>query len=105
VDTDSSRWRHRCEDRGCYLASRWSLTELDGTLPRGIGFGDIDGMVEIGGRFLFIEHKPEGYGYEIAVPGGRLVKVSKAELRDMVSNWAGIATGPARAVSHHGDLG
>ncbi len=56
-----SRWRWKCEDKGCYLTDRWSLTKLDDCLPRGIGFGDMDGWIEIDGRFLFIEHKPEGY--------------------------------------------
>lgn len=59
-----SRWRWRCENKGCYLADRWMLTELDGVLPRGIGFSDIDGYAEVNGRFLFLEHKPVGYAWD-----------------------------------------
>lgn len=40
------------------------LTELDGALPHGAQFGDLDGWAEIDGRFLFIEHKPEGYRWD-----------------------------------------
>lgn len=116
----SDRFRWQCDsDKGCFIEGRWHLTELDGALPHGANFGDLDAWAEIGGRFLFIEHKPEGYswepgdgqwkalkrlnalpgvtvwwirdcgeGYEIAEPGGQLAKISKAELRSMVTDWA-----------------
>jgi hypothetical protein len=56
-----SRWRYKCDEKGCYLKDRWALTELDGALPHGAQFGDLDGWAEINGQFLFIEHKPAGY--------------------------------------------
>ena len=59
-----SRWRWKCTDKGCYLDGRWMLTELDGALPHGAQFGDLDGWAEVDGRFLFIEHKPEGYVWD-----------------------------------------
>jgi hypothetical protein len=37
---------------------------LDGALPRGASFSDLDAYGEINGHFLFIEHKPEGYAWE-----------------------------------------
>jgi hypothetical protein len=60
----TDRWRWRCDAKGCYLKDRWMLTELDGALPHGAQFGDLDGWAEIDGRFLFIEHKPEGYRWD-----------------------------------------
>lgn len=59
-----SRWRWNCAAKGCYLNDRWMLTELDGALPHGAQFGDLDGWAEVDGRFLFIEHKPEGYQWD-----------------------------------------
>lgn len=59
-----SRWRWKCDVNGCYLAGRWALTELDGALPHGAQFGDLDGWTEINGQFLFIEHKPAGYAWD-----------------------------------------
>jgi len=59
-----SRWRWSCDAKGCYLKDRWMLTELDGALPHGAQFGDLDGWTEINGQFLFIEHKPAGYQWD-----------------------------------------
>jgi hypothetical protein len=59
-----SRWRWSCDAKGCYLKDRWMLTELDGALPHGAQFGDLDGWCEIDGRFLFLEHKPVGYTWD-----------------------------------------
>jgi hypothetical protein len=99
-----TRMRHDCETRGCRLRIRWDPASLDGTLPRGASFGDMDGWAEIGGRFLFIEHKGEG-----AIPenGQRKALIQLArlpgctvwlirdkgagfELRDMGSPQAGL---------------
>ncbi len=63
-DAEPSRWRWNCDKKGCYLADRWMLTELDGALPHGAQFGDLDGWAEIDDRFLFIEHKPEGFSWD-----------------------------------------
>lgn len=60
----NDRMRWRCGTRGCFLDTRWRLTELDGTLPHGANFGDCDAWAEIDGRFLFIEHKPEGFTWD-----------------------------------------
>jgi hypothetical protein len=62
--SDRMRWLCHTGDKGCFIESRWHLTELDGTLPHGANFGDLDAWAEINGRFLFIEHKPEGYSWK-----------------------------------------
>ena len=43
---------------------RWDPAVLDGALPRGASFSDLDAFAEIAGRFLFIERKPEGYAWD-----------------------------------------
>jgi hypothetical protein len=63
-DSDRMRWLGHCDSRGCFIEQRWHLTELDGTLPRGANFGDLDAWAEFDGRFLFIEHKPEGFAWK-----------------------------------------
>lgn len=62
--TDRMRYLGRCQAEGCFIEKRFRLTEFDGLLPRGSNFEDLDGWVEIGGRFLFIEHKPEGFSWD-----------------------------------------
>lgn len=52
------RWD--CHRKGCWKRARWNPVALDGLLPRGASFGDCDAWAEIGGRFLFIEHKGAG---------------------------------------------
>lgn len=37
---------------------------LDGSLPHGASFIDLDAWCEINGQFLFIEHKPAGYAWD-----------------------------------------
>ena len=63
--------RYPCEHR-------WDPGILDGTLPRGASFADLDAYAEIGGRFLFIEHKPAGYAWE---PGNGQYRALKALAR------------------------
>lgn len=62
--SDRMRWLGQCDTKGCFIEQRWRLTELDGTLPHGANFGDLDAWAEINGQFLFIEHKPEGYSWK-----------------------------------------
>ena len=51
------RWD--CEARGCFnLLKRPKIEVFAECFPRGINFGDVDGIVEIGGRFLLLEFKP-----------------------------------------------
>jgi hypothetical protein len=45
---------------------------LFGSLPRGAAFIDLDAWCEIDNRFLFIEHKPEGYSWDQRSEGQRL---------------------------------
>lgn len=49
--------RHRCATHGCYqdLMPNWEW--MRGAFPRGIMPMDVDGLVEVGGRFLVIDHK------------------------------------------------
>ena len=59
------RWN--CDIKGCRLQHRFDPGVLDGCLPRGSSFGALDAWVEIGGRFLFIEHK----GVGVPLDGGQ----------------------------------
>lgn len=52
------RWK--CEDRGCYRQLMPKLGAFDGCFPGRIGMSDVDGIVEIGGRFLLLEWKAQG---------------------------------------------
>lgn len=52
-----TRMRWDCDADGCRLKHRWDPADLDGLLPRAASFGDLDAWAEIGGQFLFIEHK------------------------------------------------
>ncbi len=49
------RWK--CESKGCYLKQLPNWGMLDDCFPGRISVSDIDGVVEIGGRFLFLEWK------------------------------------------------
>jgi len=49
--------RYACEDKGCYLSSRWDPAVFDGLLPRESSLINMDGWCEIHGRFLFVEFK------------------------------------------------
>ncbi|MDB6151496.1 MAG: hypothetical protein JWQ44_2944 [Chthoniobacter sp.] len=52
------RWN--CTDKGCFRNLCPRLGVFDTCFPRRIGMSDIDGVVEINGRFLFLEWKSEG---------------------------------------------
>ena len=55
-----SNLRWKCDERGCYTAQLPNWDEDIKCFPRGIQPTDIDGMVEIHGKFLFIEEKGAG---------------------------------------------
>lgn len=52
-----SNLRWKCDQQGCYAEQLPDWGIFNGRLPRGIRFTDVDGEVEIGGRFLRIEWK------------------------------------------------
>lgn len=53
-----SALRWNCERRGCHnIKGRPKLLAFNHCFPGRIGMSDIDGTVEIGGRFLFLEWK------------------------------------------------
>lgn len=53
------RWD--CEVSGCFnLKRRPKLEVFAGCFPRRINFGDVDGMLELSGRFCLLEWKGEG---------------------------------------------
>ncbi len=56
----SSHFRHSCDRNGCYYKSLPCWDDLIDCFPRRIRPTDVDGMVEIGGRFLFLEEKRAG---------------------------------------------
>ena len=49
-----------CKDKGCFRTMCPKLGAFDECFPGRIGMSDIDGVVEIGGRFLFLEWKAQG---------------------------------------------
>lgn len=56
----SKFFRHECQSRGCYVEQLPDWQNIIDCFPRNIRPTDIDGMVEIGGRFLFLEEKQAG---------------------------------------------
>lgn len=52
--------RHDCGLRGCYLEQLPPWDDYIECFPRNIRPTDVDGMVEIDGRFLFMEEKQAG---------------------------------------------
>lgn len=55
------RWD--CERDGCFNKKRRPKTEVfHDCFTRGINFGDVDGQVEIGGKFLQLEWKDKSAG-------------------------------------------
>lgn len=58
----SEFFRYHCSDRGCYYDTLPDWGDLIECFPRRIRPTDIDGMVEINGRFLFLEQKQAGAG-------------------------------------------
>ena len=50
--------RHNCESQGCFNLNRRPKIEVfSECFPRKIAMADVDGVVEMGGRFLFLEWK------------------------------------------------
>ena len=63
------RWDCSPDKDGCYRKlGQPDLTALDGCFPGRIAMTDVDGLVEINGRFLFIEWKRRG-----EVPAGQRI--------------------------------
>lgn len=60
----SKFFRHSCSGAGCYIAGLPCWDDLIECFPRKIRPTDVDGFVEINGRFLFLEEKQEGVGPE-----------------------------------------
>lgn len=52
------RWN--CTDKGCFRILCPKLGAFDDCFPPRIGMSDVDGVVELGGRFLFLEWKAAG---------------------------------------------
>jgi hypothetical protein len=53
--------RYDCKSRGCYnLNLRPKIETFAECFPRKIGMGDVDGIVEIGSKFLLVEWKSDG---------------------------------------------
>jgi len=57
-----------CTEDGCYRQQLPDWSPFNDCFPRGIRIGDIDGIVEIGGRFLMLEWKG---GKNVSLPNGQ----------------------------------
>ena len=64
------KMRWNCKTDGCFNdAHRLRLGEFDECFPGKIGFTDVDGIVEVNGRFLWMEWKRNG----TALPTGQRI--------------------------------
>ena len=54
------RWNCFDPGKGCYRKLMPRLGMFDDCFPGKIGMSDVDGMVELGGRFLMLEFKSHG---------------------------------------------
>ena len=71
------RWDCRPERDGCYRRlGQPDLTLLDECFPGRIAMTDVDGLVEINGRFLFLEWKRQG-----EVPAGQRIMFERLTRR------------------------
>lgn len=86
------RWDCRAE--GCYRDALPDWTPLNDCFPRaGIRVSDIDGMVEVGGHFLFFEWKPP----RVTVPEGQLralIRLSRLPAVTVVILWGQTTSEP-----------
>ena len=62
-----TQMRWQCTEKGCYLQRRSDPVMFDGCFPAGVSMGDVDGIVELNGRFLIVEFKK----LNISVPEGQ----------------------------------
>ena len=60
------RWN--CDDGDRYLRQLPDWSPFNDCFPRGIRIGDVDGIVEIGGRFLMLEWKGSK---DVSLPNGQ----------------------------------
>ena|SRR6266536_3192876 len=80
-----TRMRWDCGIRRCYIEQRFDPEIFDGCLPRKASFMNIDAMVEINGRFLFIEHKSEGAAWDSG--NGQLLALKALNRLPNVTVW------------------
>lgn len=51
--------RYRCAEQGCFNVKKRPKIEIfAGCFPRRCNFGDVDGLIELGGHGLLLEWKP-----------------------------------------------
>lgn len=77
----SAAMRHDCGVDGCYQERLPSWDWMQGCFPRGIRPTDVDGMVEINGRVLFIEQK----GCGAPLPNGQRLAMKALSEKDGVT--------------------
>jgi hypothetical protein len=66
----SNPMRWNCSENGCFNKKcRPKIEQFAECFPGRINFGDVDGLVEIGGRFLMLEWK----SYEGDIPTGQRI--------------------------------
>ena len=69
------RWS--CEKNGCFNKLRRPKIEVfAGCFPRRVNFGDVDGLVELGGSFCLLEWKGEGGSIKV----GQQISLSRFTL-------------------------
>ncbi len=83
-----------CGDQGCFNKKRRPKIEMFGEcFPGNINFGDVDGLVEINGRALFLEWKsPESR----SIPKGQEIYMQRLT-SDGMAAWI-IVTGDAETM-------
>ncbi|WP_288337888.1 hypothetical protein [uncultured Gordonia sp.] len=73
----SNLFRHNCSTKGCYYDTLPDWSWMNEVFPRGIMPTDIDGMVEMNSRFLFIEQKQPGVGLKSGGQGVAMRRLSR----------------------------
>lgn len=77
----SDKFRYNCATSGCYNDSLPDWSDVNACFPGAIRPTDIDGMVEINGRVLFIEQKARGKSIE----RGQVLAFQRLSLKQSVT--------------------
>lgn len=99
----SDKMRHDCTRDGCLQLKLEDWSDVNDCFPGAIRPTDIDGMVEINGRVLFLEQKKPG----VSIPAGQsraFRELSKKQQVTVVAIRAGVETELQMLVYRLGDV-
>ena len=79
----SRTFRWTCSNDGCYVEKKIAKLYLfDDLFPRGCGFGDVDGLLELEGHGLFLETKSVE-----SIPRGQAITAGNLSRTGPLSFW------------------